>query len=299
VTGPIFLAGSCRSGKTLLRAVVAESPNITVTRRTDMWPRYYERYGDLARPANFERCVCAMLQRKQIAALGIDIDALRRDFTSGDATYARLFDLMNRQATERAGKQRWLDQTASIDVFADQVFAAYPDARIVHMIREPRDAYVAVRERNGDRRWAITRFVRAWIDAASGAARNARRFPHAYTIVRYESLVTETEATVRHVCDAIEEPFVPSMLTLPNSPRYTAGRPPGEPAISDRFVGVHLQQLDPRSARYIASVAGTHMKAMGYDTPAAGNALSFRLHATLTDWPVTVLRTIRRDRVAR
>ncbi len=299
MTGPIFLTGSSRSGKTLLRAILAESPRIAVTRRTDMWPRYHERYGDLARRTNFDRCVSAMLQRKQIAALGIDVDALHRDFVVGEATYARLFDLMNRQAAERAGKERWLDQSASIDVFADEVFAAYPGARIVHVIRDPRDACVAFRERNGDRRWAITRFMRSWTGAANGAARNARRFPRAYTVVRYESLVTDTEMTVRHVCDAIEEPFVPSMLTLPNSPRYAVGRPPGEPAISDRFVGVHRARLDPRAARYIVAIAGTHMQAMGYETPAVGNVMPYRLHATLTDWPVTVLRTIRKDRVSR
>ena len=270
MSGPVFLAGSGRSGKTLLRASLAESGNIGVTRRTNMWPRYYERYGDLARPENFDRCVAAMLRRKQIAALAIDTDALRRDFSDGAATYARLFDLMNRQGIAHTGKGRWLDQTALMYRFAEEVFGAYPDARIVHMVRDPRDAYVAFRERHGDRRWAFGRFVRAWTNAAIRAARNARRYPGAYTVVRYESLVTQTESTIRYVCEVIGEAFVPSMLTLPNSPRYSAGRPADESIFSDRFVGIHLERLDPRAARSIVALARPRMEALGYEVPAAG-----------------------------
>jgi hypothetical protein len=68
--GPIFIGGTSRSGKTLMRWMLSSHPRIVVTRRTEMWTRFYGRFGDLTEPANLERCLRAMLERRQIADLG-------------------------------------------------------------------------------------------------------------------------------------------------------------------------------------------------------------------------------------
>jgi hypothetical protein len=297
VSGPVFLAGSSRSGKTLLRSILAESDTIAVTRRTDMWPRFVGRYGDLSRRRNLDRCLDAMLQRKQIAALEIDPDRLRREFVRGEHTYARLFDLMNRQVAERARKSRWLDQTARIDEFAGDVIASYPGARVLHLIRDPRDSYVAWRQAHGEGRGMPGRFARTWVDSATRATRNASRFADSYVIVQYETLVTEPEPTIRRVCALIDERFRPAMLELPSSPRYSAQRAQGEPVITDRFVGVHDAALDPRAQHHIAAVAGGCMRTFGYAPFPIRVASRMRLQATVADWPVVAARTIRRRAV--
>ena len=80
---PSSSAGSSRSGKTLMRWILSSHPRIAVSRRTEMWPRFHGRFGDLANTKNLERCLDAMLERKQIAALAPDVDRLRRDFRHG------------------------------------------------------------------------------------------------------------------------------------------------------------------------------------------------------------------------
>ena len=50
--GPIFIGGLERSGTSLLYALLASHPNIAMTRRTNLWPFFYQQYGNLANPEN-------------------------------------------------------------------------------------------------------------------------------------------------------------------------------------------------------------------------------------------------------
>jgi hypothetical protein len=58
---PIFIGGLDNSGKTHLRLALSSHPEIAMTRRSYMWTRIYNRYGDLRQPENFERCLNALL----------------------------------------------------------------------------------------------------------------------------------------------------------------------------------------------------------------------------------------------
>src|SRR6266536_1371779 len=55
--GPIYIAGLAHSAKTPLRAALAAHPDISMTRRTYMWGRFYGRFGDLTDERNAERCL--------------------------------------------------------------------------------------------------------------------------------------------------------------------------------------------------------------------------------------------------
>jgi len=64
--GPIFIAGADRSGTTLLYALLASHPSISMVRRTNMWRYFDRRYGDLGDPANLDRCLNDMLRYRRM-----------------------------------------------------------------------------------------------------------------------------------------------------------------------------------------------------------------------------------------
>ena len=136
MNGPILLAGVAHSGKTLLRLALSSHPRLAFSRRTYMWTRFYNRYGDLREPRNFERCLAAMLAHKPTRALDPDPNRIRREFRQGEPTYARLFALFHEHYAERLGRSRWGDQLGFVERYADLIFAAYPDARMIHMVRD-------------------------------------------------------------------------------------------------------------------------------------------------------------------
>jgi hypothetical protein len=265
MNGPLFIGGPARSGKTLVRWILASHPRIAVTRRTEMWSRFADRYGDLGDAGNLERCLEAMMARPQIAALEPDLGRVRHDLGTGEPTYARLFASINRQYADRCGKARWGDQSPANERFAGPIMAAYPDARFVHLLRDPRDCAAALLLEKQRRRSGVARWTASWLVSAVLAREHAERYPVAYLVVRYEDLVAEPERTVRHLCHALGERFEPAMLSIEGAERYREQRrSSGGIAISAAFVGAYRRALSPPVVAAIQSAAGGEMERLGY-----------------------------------
>jgi hypothetical protein len=80
-TGPIFIGGPDRCGKTTLRAFLVSHPRISIPAvGSNMWTYFYGQYGDLSQKDNFERCLQAMLQYKHVHLLRPDPERIRREF---------------------------------------------------------------------------------------------------------------------------------------------------------------------------------------------------------------------------
>ena len=227
-TGPIFIGGLSYSGKTYLRLMLLANPNLMITRRTKMWTRYYNRFGDLGTDENFERCLQIMMQAKHIQDLQPDPDRIRREFWQGAPTYGRLFALFHAHHAESAGRPRWGDQLGRVEAFADPIFAAYPNAKMIHMVRDPRartaESLISSRYRRAKLGWETA----AWRWSARLAKRNAGRYPDRYQIIHFEALLGSPEETMRQVCGFIDESFLPSMLTVENVPGLPHGINPSE-----------------------------------------------------------------------
>jgi hypothetical protein len=179
-----------------------------------MWSRFYKQFGSLSNPSNLERCLSAMLTQKAIQELHPDLQLIRRDFGQGPQTYERLFELFYRQNLERSGKRRWGDQLGFVERFADIIFSAYPEAKMIHMIRDPRDhsAEGADNKRRGRGKsgWLTAR----WKFSAHLAQHNARRYNKRYMVVRYEDLMQDTEKVLRRICTFLNEDYLSAMLEV-------------------------------------------------------------------------------------
>ena len=271
VHGPVFVAGLERTGTSLMYALLASHPHIAMTRRTNLWTHFYGQYGDLGDDANLERCLDMMMRYRRIVKLRPDAERLRRGFRSGERTYGRLFALLCQQHAERLGKPRWGDKSLNTERYARPILEAYPDARILHMIRDPRDRFASSLTRWQRRRGGIGVGTAEWLASARLALRNARDHPDAYRPIRYESVVSAPEETTREVCAFIGEPFAPEMLSMRGAPELSdrgsnssyGQRPPG--TITTTSVGRYREVLSPRQVAYVQRLAGDLMEQFGYE----------------------------------
>jgi hypothetical protein len=289
---PVLIAGPDRSGTTLMFALLAAHPDLSMVRRSNMFRYFHGRYGDLSEPENLERCLGDMLRYKRLQALEPDGDRIRREFAEGPATYGRLFALFHAHHVERFGRSRWGDKSLHTEHYAERVFAEFPDARIVHMLRDPRDRYASVRRRHGGSGARLGRGVGRWLDSTDAALRHAARWPDRYLLVRYEDLCSEPERVVREVCRFIDEPFAPRMLSMDQTPEHRdrsnssfGDIAPG--TISTKGIGRFHEVLTPSEIGLIQALAHREMEQVGYALSPLRMSMLTRVRFILWDRPLT------------
>ena len=267
---PIFIAGPDRSGTSLMFALLASHPNISMVRRTNMWRYFHERYGDLRESSNFERCLSDMTRFNRMKHLKPDAERIRNEFLKGERSYGSLFALFHIHNAERAGKRRWGDKSLHTEHYADLVFREYPNAKIIHMTRDPRDRYASVRKRHGKDTPRLGASTGRWLFSMNKALRNQKRYPAQYKIVCFEDITRDPEGTMRDVCAFLGEQFAPEMMTMSGAAEHTnvGGNSsfekiePGK--ISKKPVGRYREVLSNLEILYIQLFTGKFMQQLGY-----------------------------------
>lgn len=277
---PIFIGGLERSGKTYMRLMLGAHPTLGFSKRTNLWTRVYGRFGDLGDDAHLDRCLSAMWANRHVREMGLEREALRREFRGGRRTYACLFTLLHRGYVAHLGKHRWGDQTEGIERVAEPIFDAFPDARLIHMVRDPRDRYEALVARDGGRFVRLAEATERWRQSAVAATRNERRYPDRYRVVRYETLMLDQENVLNELAAWLGIESTAGMLALGHATRFAGSAGGGSP-LSPAYIGRFRVNLPAHEIAYIQRQLGPLMLAHGYAPEAVRLTASDRLRSGL------------------
>jgi len=258
--GPIFLGGIAGTGKTRLGSLLGRHSRIVVTRKTYLWRDVYARHGDLADPGNLRRCIAATFAIPAVRAMDLDPVRVAAQMSAGPPSYAHLFDVIHGLHAAAVGKVRWCDQLGLVEAYAAPIYAAFPNARFIHMVGDPRRTQPSTRT-PGVAGWAVGK----WLTSIDLAKRNSLRYGDQYLVVRHEDLSADEEATLLDLCSFLDEELEPSMLVCPAPPPPAASR---------------------ANVRFIEAAAGGAMADRGYAATSSG-ACSRR--SDLVEWPANRL----------
>jgi hypothetical protein len=240
-----------------------------------MWPRHYNRYGPLDDDKNLAAALDHMLADPNIRALMSNRQDIESEFRAGPSTYAHLFTVFHANNANRLGKRRWGDQLGRVERYAVPIFAGHPQARFIHMVRDPRDRFAAVRV--GSRgRWGKLGWETAqWRDSVELAQRNQSRYSGRYLTIRYDDLVNDTERTLWAVCAFLEEKLNPAML-------------PGasESSLSANIWRADLSALSARQTAYLERQLGPSLQALGLPLRRHVLSLKERILLSAVDTPL-------------
>ena len=298
-SAPVYVGGLDRSGKTTVSGYLASHPNIAIPAvGSNMWTYFYGQYGNLADDDNYRRCLGDLMRYKHVRFLDPDPDRITEEFRAGPSTYARLFSLFLIHYAERLGKPRWGAQTGLIERYADKLIAAYDDLRIIHMVRDPRDRYLASIERWPKGRGRAGGATARWLYSTRLGERHQRRHPDQYLLVRFEDLIEDTETTLKQICDFLGEDFVPEMLAMDGAPKHrdrlasaTDGdRPDG--LLSADHIGRFAEKVPAEELAYMQSRARSLMKTYGYEPVPVRRTPPELVRYGLVDWPNQFARMV-------
>lgn len=275
---PVFVVGCPRSGTTLLTLMLHAHSRIAIPPETRFLMRAYRaqrRFGDLHRPAARAALASFVVDRRgtRFRDLGLDPQQVRRAVVAAPPTVGSALGSVFRCYAAAHGKPRWGDKRPTYFQRIDAIRAMFPDAQVVHIVRDGRDCMASLKRMPWWRRDAVESLA-LWTQAVDEGRRAARRLPQgAYHELRYEDLVLDPRTELRRLCAFLGEDFEEAMLEphrvaaaqVPARKRWHDGT---RAAVTDARVGAHVVDLEPWEVALANFVAGRRLRRLGYDAPA-------------------------------
>ncbi|MEY3209906.1 MAG: hypothetical protein RIT28_387 [Pseudomonadota bacterium] len=257
MVAPIFIVGTGRSGTSLLRALLNAHPNIYITQEAGffMWlPR-------LRRAKTAE----AWLRGYQRTAAGALLGALPVQAPPGAprSEAVEVVTAMMQAKAARFGRGRFGDKTPMHIARLDAIFAAYPDAKVVHVVRHPVPTVVSMMEMPWASNSALLNalLVRGAVDAV-------RPYTERVLELRLESLLESPREVLGRVLAFVGEPWDEAVLH--HSERAPFEEDPRLPWLIDaerplRAPGAgRAVPLGPRLTRRVEAICAPLMSRFGY-----------------------------------
>lgn len=257
---PIMIIGG-RSGTSLLRAMLNAHPRIHLVQEAHFYP-WSVKYDLLARPRlSLER----FLQSFSFAWLRLDPDDLREMFDDHlpDGQDREAYRWVMEQVANRHGKPRFGDKSPLNSFYLRWIFTAFPQARVIDLIRDPRDALLSYEKTP----MAPPTHLFA-LHAARTHARWLKGYEDRILTIRMEDLVEQPRETMEQVLEYVDEGWSDRVL---EHSRYVPEDDPPYPwvlsasrplrAVRSRWP----ERLPPEWVRLIESQLGEWMAAWGYE----------------------------------
>jgi Sulfotransferase family len=168
-------------------------------------------------------------------------------------TYTQMVDSFLEQKRRR---DRKLLIGATVHRDFDRLLRVWPDARFIHIVRDGRDVAWSLIAKGlaGNAYFA----VEGWLAAEVLWSRLRRELPpDRWMEIRYETLVTQPEATLTGLCDFLGVPFDRAMLNYPSDTIYGAPSP--------HAIGRWQRRLSPDSVRLAEARIGDMLVELGYE----------------------------------
>lgn len=213
---PIIVVGCARSGTTLLQSMIHAHPRLAMPPENRfMMKLYSERtnYGDLRTPEGVEKLADALCEKgTKLKDLGLTRADVRARLHETPATLGSMVGSVLQSYAELHGRARWGDKRPNYIQFVDRVMALFPDAQLVHIIRDGRDSAASLLTMP----WWDHGYMAAvakWKDAIiAGNQARADYGSDSYYEFRYEDLTADPETALRGLCEYLGEDFHEAML---------------------------------------------------------------------------------------
>ncbi|HET7011656.1 MAG TPA: sulfotransferase [Anaerolineales bacterium] len=171
------------------------------------------------------------------------------------------------EATGRlAQAKRWVEKSPYNERYATRIFEWWPQARCLHVVRDPRDNYASYLRKHPD--WTPETFAHSWRQSALLGWKNHRRFgAERYRIVRYEDLILRTEEAIAELVRFLEIEDSPALRTPTRAGlAWTGNSMFGEAfdGISHSPLGRHAKALPQADNLEIEKQLEPEMMRLGY-----------------------------------
>ena len=221
---PIFICGHPKSGTSLLRGVLDSHPQlITYPEETVFFRRYLQQAQGKSleeKLALSDQFITHIFEWNEVNPPEHQKNYPGRDYSfipvsevrtelrrlvnerfvhDGDMLSAAMLAFGRVTGKLTDDSQRWVEKTPFNERFVDQIFAWWPEALCIHVVRDPRDNHVSYQQKHED--WTAQQFAESWRRSTRmGLKHKKRNGESRYLIIRYEDFTSDPDEMIGRLC---------------------------------------------------------------------------------------------------
>lgn len=271
---PIFIVGAPRSGTTLLRLLLNNNSQISIPEETWYFTDLDKEKDKLLANDNWQYEISLKLfqhTRRHFPSLTFEEihDFLKS--TSRD-NWPNIVATVNLIYLKQQNKKRWGDKTPGYVTELPLIKKLFPDAKIIHIIRDPRDVipsiinFEEVGPKNKEFKYIVNYYKTV---VSKGRADGRFYFQNNYLEVNYESLLKDPDKFLITICEFLNVPFEKEMLDFYKTSHQSV---PGwdwhqktKSPIDQTNIGKWKKKMNPSDITYIQLACKKIIKDIGFE----------------------------------
>jgi hypothetical protein len=299
-TGPVFIVGAPRSGTTLLQYMLRSHPALSLpTGESHFFIPLYRnaaQFGDLSQAENVRRVLRAMEAQSaeflytDLHGLKFDVETLTREFVAeGRHTMRDIITGLFEKNAAGEHKPRWGDKTPYYVLHIAKLLEWWPDAQVIHIIRDGRDVALSMFARRHDfGAYNTYHAAREWEKYVEAGREQGQQLPASqYLEIRYEDMIGDQKSALQTICAFLGEAYSDDLLEYKKA--GIAGKTPMlQKPIQKSNQDKWRHDMTPWQIRVFESGAADTLRKYGYPLTTSGKRLPlplrvlFRWHHALS-----------------
>lgn len=233
---PIFICGHPKAGTSLLRAILDSHPQLVVyPEESIFFRRFLPKASKLTKKEQLQLAEKELIhifqwnQEKPVTSQAgypdrdysfLSYEDVRQNLITlieekhnhpGDILSAAVlaYGYVSHQINPQTA--RWVEKSPYNEYYANQIFEWWPEARCIHILRDPRDNFVSYRRKHPD--WGPEFFSTNWFRSTQAGFNNQKKYSNErYMLVRYEDLTASPELRIREILTFLEIPWDEALM---------------------------------------------------------------------------------------
>lgn len=218
---PIFVVGLSRSGSTLLRLMLNAHPEIQLLGELQFFDVIYplrKRVPDLENPGAL-REISGLIEKTSTFRYLQEGNELLEAVVEhmeegGPRTFSRFHRELLLEYARRHDASRCGEKSPENLRYLPSLLTCYPRAKIVHIVRDPRDVVTSWRSVPWASPDVLTSALRWTLETSFARDGRIRSRTESFFELRYEDLVGTPDRELRRLCEFLGEQYSPAMLNF-------------------------------------------------------------------------------------
>jgi len=259
-----FLVGPPRSGTKLLKGILDHGKGVAVAPESHIYPKLFHRFADKD-PFEHRSEIIEIFERS------LYMERLRRNgyrigtkglVREGDGIPDVVRRFIHRIALEKKASLDAIgDKTPSYSSHLSTLHTFFPDARLVAIVRDPRDRALSIKSSWGK---SIEMAAFNWRKPVRSILRAKKELDDQLHLIRYEELLEYPKRVVKGVCEHIGIPFDEKMLKEADS-NENLGSVRSMKGIEKGNKGKYWTGLSRKQIRKVERILLPEMQGSGYE----------------------------------